>query len=123
VEVADVPLWAEPRVAMPTLTAWQRVARFDRVELGYDEGQALAEARRCLTCDARQVEVRVNTENCKECGYCAEVCTLGAFVPADHFNAKGYRPMVCKSSDWCVGCMKCFYACPDFAIDVQIKSA
>jgi formate dehydrogenase beta subunit len=123
VEVADVPLWAEPRVAMPTLPAWQRASGFDRVELGYDERQALAEARRCLTCDARKVEIKVNTENCKECGYCAEVCTLGAFVPADHFNAKGYRPMVCKSSDWCVGCMKCFYACPDFAIDVQIKSA
>ncbi len=123
VEVADLPLWAEPRVDMPTLAAWRRAAGFDQVELGYDERQALAEAGRCLVCDARKVEVRVNTENCKECGYCAEVCTLGAFVPADHFNAKGYRPMVCKSSDWCVGCMKCFYACPDFAIDVQIKSA
>jgi len=123
VEVADLPLWAEPRLAMPTLKAWQRASGFDEVELGYDDRQALAEARRCLTCDARTVEVRVNTENCKECGYCAEVCTLGAFVPADHFNAKGYRPMVCKSSDWCVGCMKCFYACPDFAIDVKIKSA
>jgi NAD-dependent dihydropyrimidine dehydrogenase PreA subunit len=93
------------------------------VEESYDQRQALAEARRCLACDARKVEVRVNAEHCKECGYCAEVCAIGAFAPADRFNAKGYRPMVCKSSDWCVGCMKCFYACPDFAIDVQIKSA
>lgn len=123
VEVDDLPLRAEPRQAMPILKTWQRASGFDRVEVGFDERQALAEARRCLTCDARKIEVLVNTENCKECGYCAEVCTLGAFVPADHFNVKGYRPMVCKSSDWCVGCMKCFYACPDFAIDVKIKSA
>ncbi|MHB8773116.1 MAG: FAD-dependent oxidoreductase [Syntrophales bacterium] len=123
VEVADLPAAAEPRTAVPTLASWQRISGFGRVELAYDERQALAESRRCLTCDARTIEVRVNQEHCKECGYCAEVCTLGAFVPADHFNAKGYRPMVCKSSAWCVGCMKCFYACPDFAIDVQIKSA
>ncbi len=123
VEVADLPEAAQPRTAIPTLPPWQRISGFDRVELGYDERRALAEARRCLTCDARTIEVRVNAEHCKECGYCAEVCTLGAFAPADHFNAKGYRPMVCKSSAWCVGCMKCFYACPDFAIDVQIKSA
>ena len=123
VEVPDLPEAPRPRTATPTLPLWQRASGFDQVEAGYDERQALTEARRCLTCDARKVEVRVNAEYCKECGYCAEVCSLGAFVPADHFNAKGYRPMVCKSSDWCVGCMKCFYACPDFAIDVEIKTA
>ncbi len=123
VEVADLPTAPESRLAMPALKTWQRSSGFGQVELGYDDRQALAEAARCLACDARKVEVWVNTENCKECGYCAEVCALGAFVPADHFNAKGYRPMECKSAAWCVGCMKCFYACPDFAIDVKVKSA
>jgi len=61
----------------------------------------------------------LNTENCKECGYCVEVCGVDTFGPADFFNAKGYRPMQSKSSDRCVGCLKCYYACPDFAIDIK----
>ena len=31
---------------------------------------------------------------------------------------KGYRPEEVKSSNWCVGCFQCYFACPDFAIDV-----
>ena len=61
----------------------------------------------------------MNVESCKECGYCAEVCGVDTFGPADGFNVKGYRPMECKSSDWCVGCFKCFFSCPDFAIDIR----
>jgi len=109
----------EPRREMAHLKVWERAGNFDQVELGLSDQEVAAEAARCLNCDARRFEVVVNTESCKECGYCFEVCQVGTFGPAEGFNVKGYRPMECKSSDWCVGCFKCFFACPDFAIDVR----
>jgi formate dehydrogenase beta subunit len=108
-----------PRQEMPTLATWQRTAGFEQVETGFSPAQVAMEAGRCLGCDARKFEVVLNTENCKECGYCVEVCGVQTFGPADSFNTKGYRPMECKTADWCVGCFKCFFACPDFAIDVK----
>lgn len=98
---------------------WERTAGFDQVELGLSDAQIAAETRRCLSCDARQFEVVLNTEHCKECGYCAEVCGMHVFGPADNFNTRGYRPEEVKSSKWCCGCFKCYFACPDFAIDVK----
>ncbi|MBW2062804.1 MAG: FAD-dependent oxidoreductase, partial [Deltaproteobacteria bacterium] len=114
---------AQPRNDMALLKPWERVFGFDQVELPLTDEQIEAEASRCLDCDARQFEVVLNMEYCKECGYCAEVCGVDVFAPADFFNAKGYRPMECQSADWCVGCFKCFFACPDFAIDVQEVTA
>jgi len=86
--------------------------------LGLTDEQVAAESSRCLNCDARKFEVILNVEYCKECGYCAEVCGVDTFGPADFFNEKGYRPEEVKTSDWCVGCFKCYFACPDFAIDI-----
>jgi formate dehydrogenase beta subunit len=108
----------EPRNTPPLLKPWERESGFDQVEMGLSDERVAAEASRCLNCDARKFEVVVNTESCKECGYCSEVCGVDTFGPADYFNAKGYRPNEVKSSDWCVGCFKCFFSCPDFAIDV-----
>ena len=109
----------KPRNDLGLLKAGERTAGFDHVELGLTEAQIAAETSRCLNCDARRFEVMLNTEYCKECGYCAEVCDMEVFGPADSFNAKGYRPEEVKSSNWCCGCFKCYFACPDFAIDVK----
>jgi NAD-dependent dihydropyrimidine dehydrogenase PreA subunit len=109
----------KPRNEMSRLKRWQRVDNFDQIERGLTIQQAADEAGRCLSCDVRRFQVVVYGENCKECNYCREVCEMGTFGQADCFNTKGYRPMECKSSDWCVGCLKCFFSCPDFAIDVR----
>ena len=108
----------KPRNDLKLLKPWERTSGFDQVELALNDEQIADESSRCLNCDARKFDVILNTEYCKECGYCAEVCGVGTFGPADFFNAKGYRPEEVKSSDWCVGCFKCYFACPDFAIDV-----
>jgi len=107
-----------PRNDLGLLKPWERTSGFDQVELALTNEQIADESNRCLNCDARKFEVILNTEYCKECGYCEEVCGVGTFGYADFFNAKGYRPEEVKSSDWCVGCFKCYFACPDFAIDV-----
>jgi len=114
----DFVLKTEPRNEMRLLKPWARSSGFDQVELGLADDRIEAEASRCLNCDARQFMVVLNTDYCKECGYCSEVCEVETFGPADFFNAKGYRPNEVKSSDWCVGCAKCYFSCPDFAIDI-----
>lgn len=115
----EFTLEVKPRSDMALLEPWKRTSGFDQVELGLNDEQIEAESSRCLNCDARKFEVVLNIEYCKECGYCAEVCGVDTFGAADFFNAKGYRPMECKSADWCVGCFKCYFVCPDFAIDVK----
>ena len=112
----------ELRNEMDMLKTWERGSGFDQVELGLSGEQVAAESGRCLECDARSFDVILNTEYCKECGYCSEVCGVGIFGSADTFNEKGYRPAEVKSSAWCVGCFKCYFACPDFAIDVKAVS-
>jgi len=96
-----------------------RIKGFALVESGYDKETAVAEAQRCLACDIRQYTVEVNPVICKECGYCQEMCHMGIFATSDHFNASGYKPSVVTSSDRCVGCLKCLYVCPDFAITIK----
>lgn len=118
VVLSEFVIQKKPRNDLGLLKPWARISGFDQVELALKNGQIVDESSRCLNCDARKFEVILNTEYCKECGYCAEVCGVGTFGPADFFNTKGYRPEEVKSSDRCVGCFKCYFACPDFAIDV-----
>ncbi|WP_051408806.1 FAD-dependent oxidoreductase [Syntrophorhabdus aromaticivorans] len=97
----------------------QPLAGFDPVEPGYDQETAVEEALRCLACDVRQFTVLVDPLLCKECGYCKEVCTLNVFASSDAFNPSGYKPVIAKDSDRCVGCLKCLYICPDFAVSIR----
>lgn len=68
--VTDVPLDGyapSPRQAMRHLPADQRVAGFDEVQLGFDEGQARTEGNRCLACGV-----------CSECYQCVTACLARA---------------------------------------------
>jgi len=102
-----------------TLPLKLRKRGFDPVESGYDQETAVSEAERCLACDIRQYLVEINPAICKECGYCQEMCRMGIFTTSDTFNAGGYKPSVVQHADRCVGCLKCLYVCPDFAITIQ----
>jgi formate dehydrogenase beta subunit len=107
------------RPAPEKLRLKSRLQGFDLVESGYDVETAVAEAERCLACDIRQYTVEVNPVICKECGYCREMCHMGIFATSESFNASGYKPSVVTGSDRCVGCLKCLYVCPDFAITIK----
>lgn len=107
------------RVQAKYLPVQQRLSGFSLVELGYDEQAAVAEARRCLACDLREFKTEVNSAICKGCQYCKEVCTLDVFEISDTFNPQGYKPSVAAKTDNCIGCLKCLYVCPDFAISIK----
>jgi NAD-dependent dihydropyrimidine dehydrogenase PreA subunit len=96
-----------------------RLNSFSLVESGYSQIAAKHEASRCLGCDQVTYSVQVDLAACKACGYCQDACSLGIFQQSKTFNNKGYQPMEVKASDRCVGCLKCFFACPDFAISVE----
>ncbi|NLB52120.1 MAG: 4Fe-4S dicluster domain-containing protein [Syntrophomonadaceae bacterium] len=63
--------------------------------------------------------VEVNSVNCKECGYCLEICAPKVFAKSDSVNTNGYRYMKVVNEEECDGCQKCVMICPDFAIKVQ----
>ena len=118
VSLDELPAHMACRNEPPQIKAWQSVRGFEQVEGPFAPAAAAAEANRCLQCDARRFQITVNPEHCKECGYCAEVCGMEVFQKSKGFNSRGYRPMECGAPDACMGCLKCYYACPDFAIDV-----
>ncbi len=107
------------RVDIPCLPAGTRTGNFDVVEKTLNGYLARKEADRCLWCDHRKFVVELDLEGCKECGYCAKVCKMGVFTQSSRFNIKGYCPFEVKEPQNCVGCMKCFYNCPDFCIEIK----
>ncbi len=118
---------SEPAQEMPrgtarnpfrTIPLRQRLAGFDLVEQAYDTATAKHEAARCVSCDLREFDVEVNPAACKDCGYCQEVCALDVFARSDQFNAGGYLPAVAARAQSCIGCLRCLYVCPDFAITI-----
>ncbi|GAA4474742.1 NAD(P)-binding protein [Phytohabitans houttuyneae] len=90
-----------PATVRPTLDAARRVSTFDEVVGGLDEGSALFEARRCLSCG-----------NCFECDNCFGVCPDNAVVKL----GPGERYAI--DLDFCKGCGICVTECPCGAIDL-----
>jgi 2-oxoacid:acceptor oxidoreductase delta subunit (pyruvate/2-ketoisovalerate family) len=89
-----------PATVQPQLTAARRTSTFDEVVGGLDEGTALFEARRCLSCG-----------NCFECDNCYGVCPDNAVI-------KLGGPNFAIDYEYCKGCGICAAECPAGAIDM-----
>jgi len=61
------------RTQMPYLPIDERLKDFSSVELGYNEEQAINEARRCLRCD---LPITIEPESCTSCLTCVQRCSL-----------------------------------------------
>jgi 2-oxoacid:acceptor oxidoreductase delta subunit (pyruvate/2-ketoisovalerate family) len=88
-----------PQSVQPALDLVRRQSTFDEVVGGLDEGNALFEARRCLSCG-----------NCFECDNCYGVCPDNAVIklgPGKRFEF---------NYDYCKGCGVCAAECPCGAI-------
>ena len=87
------------QTVQPVLDDIRRRTTFDEVVSGLDEGNALFEARRCLSCG-----------NCFECDNCYGICPDNAITklgPGKRFAFK---------YDYCKGCAMCATECPCGAI-------
>ena len=95
-----------PQRVQPLLDMVRRQSTFDEVVGGLDEGNALFEARRCLSCG-----------NCFECDNCYGVCPDNAVIklgPGRRFEF---------NYDYCKGCGLCVSECPCGAIRMEPEAA
>ena len=83
------------RTVQPALDALRRRSTFDEVQGGLDAGNALFEARRCLSCG-----------NCFACDNCFGVCPDNAVVKLG--AGEGFR----IDYEYCKGCALCVAECP-----------
>ena len=90
-----------PQRVQPVLDVLRRRSTFDEVQGGLDEGNAMYEARRCLSCG-----------NCFECDNCYGVCPDNAVVKL------GPRLRFKFKYDYCKGCGVCAAECPCGAIEM-----
>ncbi len=88
-----------PKTVRPMLDIARRQSTFEEVQGGLDEGTALFEARRCLSCG-----------NCFECDNCYGVCPDNAVIKLG--PGKGFD----FNYDYCKGCGICVAECPCGAI-------
>jgi len=90
------------KTVRPMLDVIRRQSTFDEVRGGLDEGNALYEARRCLSCG-----------NCFECDTCYGVCPDNAVIKLG--PGKRFR----FNYDYCKGCGLCVAECPCGAIRME----
>ncbi len=95
------------RLAMPTMSPDERKKSFAQFELGYSEKDALAEARRCLSCTAG---AEVDEGKCEACLTCLRICPFGVPVVDD---------IAVMCSDLCQACGLCAVECPARAISIR----
>ena len=91
-----------PQTVQPVLDLVRRQSSFDEVLGGLDEGNALFEARRCLSCG-----------NCFECDNCYGVCPDNAVIKLGPGNRFEFNYEYCK------GCGICAAECPCGAIKME----
>jgi len=90
------------RTHRPLLEKARRESTFDEVVQGLDEGTALFEARRCMSCG-----------NCFGCDNCYGVCPDNAVIK---LGLPGEKYLI--DLDYCKGCGLCVSECPSGAIQM-----
>ena len=68
--------------------------------------------------------IEIDSELCKDCGLCVNVCPHRLIASSDRMNQKGYCPAsfserhLKKEERKCTGCSLCAISCPEVAIEV-----
>jgi NADPH-dependent glutamate synthase beta subunit-like oxidoreductase len=96
-----------PHTVAPELDLVRRASTFDEVVAGLDEGTALFEARRCLSCGT-----------CFACDNCYGVCPDNSVIKLEPAGSYAYA----IDLDHCKGCGICVEECPSGAITMVPES-
>jgi len=62
-------------------------------------------------------KVLLDTEKCKGCGYCINVCPKKVIRFGDKFNKEGYKFIQIDETN-CIGCGSCHTICPDSVMEI-----
>ncbi|MBQ2870155.1 ferredoxin family protein [bacterium] len=60
--------------------------------------------------------VVIDSEKCKGCLLCVEVCPRNVLKKSETYNSKGIYPVYAENKNNCIGCALCAKRCPDMAI-------
>lgn len=63
-------------------------------------------------------KITVNTDRCKGCGLCINVCPKKCIDFSTELNKIGYHSAFLKNEKDCIGCGFCYQMCPDTCIEV-----
>jgi 2-oxoglutarate ferredoxin oxidoreductase subunit delta len=66
-------------------------------------------------------KIIIDTERCKGCGLCVEVCGKNCIVISTNSNKNGYFPAVSNDTE-CTGCANCAVICSEAIIEVYRDS-
>lgn len=64
-------------------------------------------------------EHMIDTDGCKGCGLCVNVCPKNVLEISNDVNAKGYFPAYQARPEDCIFCAICCTMCPDVAITIR----
>ena len=67
------------------------------------------------------VKLTVDTDKCKGCGLCVDVCPNDVLSMSEDYNAGGYCFPLISEVNKCIGCQRCVKVCPDICFEIGIK--
>ncbi len=65
------------------------------------------------------IQLTIDSERCKGCLLCIEVCAHKVLAVARPLNSRGQRVVEAVNEDDCTGCSDCATICPDAAIGIE----
>ena len=65
--------------------------------------------------------IQFNTERCKGCERCNDVCPQQILGMSENLNTKGYKYAIVVDESRCIGCRLCAISCPDVVIEVFVE--
>lgn len=63
--------------------------------------------------------VIIDSDRCKACGLCIDVCNRHLLALDEGLNSKGYHPIAIHGEERCTSCTLCAVICPEGALEIR----